>query len=73
MTHDHLCLKPVIVDGWCFECATLLGIREDERHRVVEQIEALPPGATRDEVLNAIRPLPGDPLRRPVAPPVYPK
>jgi len=62
MSHDHLCLSAE--EGFCLECARLEVIREDERYRVVGQIGYLGIDATRDDVIRAIEPVNGDPLRK---------
>jgi hypothetical protein len=67
MTHDRLCLSEKN-EGFCWECAQLEVIREDERYAVVEQIAGLSVDVTRDEVIRAIEPISGDLLRRKSAP-----
>ncbi len=62
LMHDHLCFSED--EGFCLECARLEVIREDERYRVLEQLAAMPAGWTRDQVIEAIRPIDGDVLRR---------
>lgn len=61
--HDHLCSQQTQV-GFCLQCAQIENIREDERYRVVEQIMAMPTGASVEAVVNAIMPIDGDPLRK---------
>lgn len=62
VTHDHLCVEPM--DGFCWSCAQIAIIREDERYRVVEQLMVLPEKTNVDEVIDAIAPVNGDLLRR---------
>jgi len=62
MLHDHLCTNTS--EGLCFDCAEIESIREDDRYRVLEQISAMPQTVNRNDIINAIRPLTGDILRR---------
>lgn len=62
MVHDPLCLSEQ--SGFCLECATIETIREDERYRVLEQLGAMSSNTSLYEVMEVVRPVEGDSLRR---------
>lgn len=45
------------------DCTRLEINREDERCRVLEQLAAMPVDVSRDQVIQAIRPVAGEPMR----------
>jgi hypothetical protein len=70
--HDNLCSNPTMLGVWCVDCCRLMSMRQDERLQTIEQIRQLPVDATRDEILDTLEPMGGDPLRRPISLFAYP-